>query len=479
MQAELVRHSKTEEVETTDRPSRKAGAEGPNHRTGKAEQEDMNSKPDKQLWLSLIVGDELGVYDLSSENPTETMQLMERIIAPENLRAALRRVKENKGAPGVDGMTVESLGAHLTLYWPTIRGQLLAGAYEPVAVRRHELEKEGGGIRILGIPTVLDRFIQQAVLQVLQEEWDNTFSDFSYGFRPGRSAKQAVERARGYYREGCRWVVDLDLEKFFDRVNHQKLMSLVRARVSDERVNVLISRYLKAGMLTGDVIIPRGEGTPQGGPLSPLLANLLLDRLDNELEKRKLRFVRYADDCNIYVKSRRAGARVKASVTQWLVKCLKLKVNEDKSAVAHPRQRSFLGFSIGRNAGVKLSDKTLRRVKARIRKITSRKRGRSLRQIIGELGIYLRGWLAYFGYATGDQFRLLQAWLTRKLRCYQWKQWGSRGYRELRKRGVSRDLAWNTSKSAHGPWRLSMSPALSIALPTRYFVELGLPLLHR
>ena len=274
-------------------------------------------------------------------------------------------------------------------------------------------------------------------------------------------------------------MVDLDLEKFFDRVNHQKLMSLVRARVNDERVNGLIGRYLKAGMLTGDVLIPRGEGTPQGGPLSPLLANLLLDRLDQELEKRKHRFVRYADDCNIYVKSRRAGQRVKGSITRWLGDHLKLNINEDKSAVAHPRQRSFLGFSIGRNASVKLSDKTLRRIKARIRKVVSRSRGRSLRQIIGELGVYLRGWRAYFGYATGDQFRLLQAWLIRKLRCYQWKQWGSRGYRELRKRGVSRDLAWNTSKSAHGPWRLSMSPALSFALPRGYFVKLGLPLLHR
>jgi RNA-directed DNA polymerase len=439
----------------------------------------MNSKPGKQLWLSLTIGDELGTYDLSSENPTETMQLMERIVAPENLRAALRRVRGNKGAPGVDGMTVDELGEFLTHHWPHLRQQLLTGTYVPAAVLRHELKKEGGGIRVLGIPTVLDRFIQQAVLQVLQEEWDRTFSDASYGFRPERSAKQAVERAREYYREGCRWVVDLDLEKFFDRVNHQKLMSLVRSRVTDERVNGLIGRYLKAGMLTGDVLIPRGEGTPQGGPLSPLLANLLLDRLDKELEKRKHRFVRYADDCNIYVKSQRAGQRVKESVKRWLADHLKLKINEDKSAVAHPRQRSFLGFSIGRNASVKLSDKTVRRIKARIRQIVSRKRGRSVRQIIGELGAYLRGWLAYFGYATGDQFRLLQSWLMRKLRCYQWKQWGSRGYRELRKRGVSRDLAWNTSKSAHGPWRLSMSPALSIALPTGNFIKLGLPWLHR
>jgi RNA-directed DNA polymerase len=439
----------------------------------------VNSKPVKQLWLSLTIGDELGTYDLSSENPTGTMRLMERIIAPENLRAAMRRVRKNKGAPGVDGMTVNELGAYLSANWQTIREQLLAGTYEPDAVRRHEIKKDGGGMRVLGIPTVVDRFIQQAVLQVLQAEWDGTFSDASYGFRPGRSTRQAVERARGYYREGCRWVVDVDLEKFFDRVNHSNLMSLVRARVDDERVNRLITRFLKAGMLTGDVMIPRGEGTPQGGPLSPLLANLLLDQLDKELEKRQHRFVRYADDCNIYIKSRRAGQRVKASITEFLDRHLKLKVNEAKSAVARPRERSFLGFSIGREAGVRLSEKTLKRVKARIRKLTQRTRGRSLRQVIGELGKYMRGWLAYYSYATGDQFRMLQAWLTRRLRCYQWKQWGGRGYRELRKRGVSRDLAWNTSKSAHGPWRISMSPALSIALPTRYFLELGLPSLCR
>lgn len=439
----------------------------------------MNSKPVKQLWLSLTIGDELGTYDLSSENPTGTTRLMDRIIAPENLRAAIRRVRKNKGAPGVDGMTVNELGAHLRANWQTIREQLLTGTYEPDAVRRHEIKKDGGGIRVLGIPTVVDRFIQQAVLQVLQAEWDGTFSGASYGFRPGRSTRQAVERARDYYREGCRWVVDVDLEKFFDRVNHSKLMSLVRARVDDERVNRLISRFLKAGMLTGDVMIPRGEGTPQGGPLSPLLANLLLDQLDKELEKRQHRFVRYADDCNIYIKSRRAGQRVMTSITEYLDRHLKLKVNEAKSAVARPRERSFLGFSIGREAGVRLSEKTLKRVKARIREFTQRTRGRSLRQVIGELGKYMRGWLAYYSYATGDQFRMLQAWLTRRLRCYQWKQWGGRGYRELRKRGVSRDLAWNTSKSAHGPWRISMSPALSIALPTRYFLKLGLPLLCR
>jgi len=440
----------------------------------------VNSRPTKQLWLSLTVRDKLGTYDLSSENLTDKMQMMERILAPENLRAAYRRVQANKGAAGVDGMTVNELEAYLKEYWPIIREQLLAGTYQPNAVRRHEIPKDGGGIRVLGIPTVLDRFIQQAVLQVLQEEWDGTFSDRSYGFRPKRSARQAVERARGYYREGFRWVVDVDLEKFFDRVNHSKLMSLIRARVNDERVNILISRYLKAGMLMGDVMIPRGEGTPQGGPLSPLLANLLLDRLDKELERRGHRFVRYADDCNIYVGSWLSGKRVKESITGFLRRKLKLKVNEDKSAVARPRMRSFLGFSIGRRAAIKLSDKTVTRLKNRVRKLTSRSLGRSLRQIVATLQTYLQGWLAYFKLAEGkQQLRELTAWLHRKLRCYQWKQWGGRGYRELRKRGISRVLAWNTSKSAHGPWRISMSPALSIALPTGYLTGLGLPLLHQ
>lgn len=440
----------------------------------------MNIKPTKQLWLSLTVRDTLGTYDLSSENPTDKMQLMERIVAPENLRAAYRRVQQNKGASGVDGMTVNELDAYLRMNWPTIREQLLSGTYIPSAVRRHEIPKDGGGIRVLGIPTVLDRFIQQAVLQILQEGWDETFSDGSYGFRPKRSARQAIERARDYYREGNRWVVDVDLEKFFDRVNHQKLMSLVKARVKDERVNTLISRYLKAGMLMGDVMIPRDEGTPQGGPLSPLLANLLLDGLDKELERRGHRFVRYADDCNIYVGSWLAGIRVKASITRFLGRKLKLKVNEDKSAVARPRVRSFLGFSIGRNATVRLSDKTVRKLKSRVIMLTRRTLGRSLRQIVATLRIYLQGWLAYFRLAEGkEQLRGLTAWLLRRLRCYQWKQWGSRGYRELRKRGISRDLAWNTCKSAHGSWRLSLSPGLSIALPTGYFTKLGLPLLHQ
>jgi RNA-directed DNA polymerase len=317
----------------------------------------MNSGPGKQLWLPLRVEGELGMCDLTLENPTDQQEMMERIIAPGNLRAAYRRVKSNKGAPGIDGMRVEELAGHLRQHWPMIREQLLCGTYRPAPVRRHEIEKTGGGIRILGIPTVLDRLIQQAILQVLQPEWDPTFSESSFGFRPKRSAHQAVERAQSYYRAGCHWVVDLDLEKFFDRVNHDKLMVLVCERVRDWRVRRLIRCYLKAGMMSGELCMPREEGTPQGGPLSPLLANLLLDRLDKELEQRKLRFARFADDCNIYVGSRRAGERVMASITRFLGRRLKLKVNEAKSAVAKPRERSFLGFSLGKGGRVLLSKK--------------------------------------------------------------------------------------------------------------------------
>lgn len=439
----------------------------------------MNSQPDRQLWLPLVVKGELGMCDLSAENPTEEWGIMERIVAPENLRAAYSRVKSNKGAPGIDGMTVESLAAHLRAEWPAIRERLLAGTYRPASVRRHELPKPGGGIRVLGIPTVLDRMIQQAVLQVLQPKWDPTFSEGSFGFRPGRSAHQAVARAREHYLAGCHWVVDLDLEKFFDRVNHDKLMALVEARVPDWRVRRLIRRYLAAGMVCGDVYVPRSEGTPQGGPLSPLLANLLLDELDRELEVRGHRFVRYADDCNIYVGSRRAGVRVMSSISGFLTDRLKLKVNEAKSAVGKPYERAFLGFSIVRGGKIAVSAKARDRLKSKVRELTSRNRGCRLSRVIGELATYLRGWKAYFRLATArSSLRELTAWMMRKLRCFLWKQWGSRGYRELRKRGVSRDLAWNTSKSAHGPWRISMSPALGIALPTRLFVEMGLPLLH-
>ena len=441
-------------------------------------QDDVTRKP-TQGWLPLECESDLGVYNLTAETPAQNMEMMERIVAPSNVRKAYRRVKRNGGCPGVDGMSVEELKEHLHRHWQQVRDELLRGAYKPSAVKRHELRKPGGGIRTLGIPTVLDRLIQQAVLQVLQPEWDPTFSEYSYGFRPGRSAHQAVEKAREYYRAGYHRVVDLDLEKFFDRVNHDKLMSLVRDRVGDRRVRRLIRRYLQAGMLVGDVYSERSEGTPQGGPLSPLLANLLLDQLDQELERRGHRFVRYADDVSIYVRSERAGRRVLESVTKYLQKKLKLNVNKNKSRVDKPGNRSLLGFSIGKAGRVRVSDESIKRLKAKVRQLTSRTRGRRIEQIIRELATYLRGWQRYFNYGYQKQrFRELTSWIKRRLRSYLWKQWGWAGYRKLRKMGVSRELAWNTCKSHHGPWRLSRSPALAFALTTRYFVDMGLPLLH-
>ncbi len=441
-------------------------------------QSDTTREP-TQGWLPLDCESDLGVYNLSTETPAQSMGMMERIVAPSNVREAYRRVKRNGGCPGVDGMSVEGLAEYLRAHWQQIRRDLLDGTYKPSPVKRHELPKPGGGTRVLGIPTVLDRLIQQAGLQVLQPEWDPTFSEFSYGFRPGRSTHQAMDKAREHYMAGHHRVVDLDLEKFFDRVNHDKMMSLVRERIADRRVCRLIRRYLQVGMCTGDVYVPRSEGTPQGGPLSPLLANLLLDQLDRELEKRGHRFVRYADDVSIYVRSERAGRRVLQSISDYLDRKLKLRVNESKSKVARPRHCSLLGFSIGKAGRVFVSDKSIRRLKDRIRELTGRNRGRRIEQIIREVAEYLRGWRQYFNYAYNKQmFRELTAWIKRRLRCYMWKQWGRAGYRELRKRGVSRDLAWNTCKSHHGPWRLSRSPALAYALTTGYFVEMGLPLLH-
>jgi RNA-directed DNA polymerase len=407
---------------------------------------------------------------------------MEHVVERTNLLAALARVKRNGGSPGVDGMTVEELPGYLKAHWPEIREALLAGRYQPQPVKRVEIPKPGGGVRKLGIPTVLDRFIQQALLQVLQPAWDGTFSDGSYGFRPGRSAHHAIAQAQQYLKAGYSWVVDLDLDKFFDRVNHDKLMSRVKERVTDRRVLQLIDRYLKAGALTGDGFEATPEGTLQGGPLSPLLANLLLDGLDQELEKRGHRFVRYADDCNIYVRSARAGARVLVRVTRYLKRKLKLVVNAAKSAVDRPWRRTFLGFSFtGRQPNRRqVGVKALKAFKQEIRHLTHRTRGASLPQVVQEVRRYVTGWYAYFGWAEATSvFKELDSWVRRRLRCYLWKQWGRRRYRELRNRGVSRDLAWNTTKSAHGPWRLSRSPALTYALPGGYFDGLGVPRLYQ
>jgi RNA-directed DNA polymerase len=436
----------------------------------------VNSRPAKQLWLPFAIKGGLFTTKADTVSPVEDEQLMEKVVDRENLLTALRNVKRNGGSPGIDGMTVEGLPEYLKREWPKIRRQLMSGTYVPRPVKRVEIPKPGGGIRQLGIPTVLDRFIQQAILQVLQQDWDVTFSDSSFGFRPKRSAHQAIRRSQEYLEEGYLWVVDMDLEKFFDRVNHDKVMSEVRKRVSDKRVTDLIHRFLRSGIEHEGKFIKPEMGTPQGGPLSPLLANLMLDNLDRELERRGHRFVRYADDCNIYVKSKRAGLRVLRSISRFLNKHLKLSINEAKSAVDRPWRRQFLGFTFSWKLNRRISAKSIKRFKDRVREITCRVRGRRIEAIVKELGRYMLGWQAYYNFTQVRHIlRELDSWVKRRLRCYLWKQWGRRGYRELRKLGVSRDLAWNTAKSAHGPWRLSRSPGLAFALPAKYFAGLGLP----
>ncbi len=414
------------------------------------------------------------------ESPAITEQLMEEVCERENCKQALKRVKANKGSAGVDGMTVLQLPEFLKQHWPAIREQLLNGTYKPQPVRRVEIPKPDGGVRELGIPTVLDRFIQQAVMQVLQSRWDRTFSNHSYGFRPGRSAHQAVEQAQQYIAEGYRWCVDLDLEKFFDRVSHDKLMARIETRVGDRRLLKLIRAFLKAGVMEGWLVSPVDEGTPQGGPLSPLLSNIVLDEFDRELEPRGLRFARYADDCNVYVRSRRAGERVMESITRFITTKLKLKVNQQKSAVARPWERKFLGFSftVNREPKRRIAPKAVLRFKEKVRGLTRRTRGVKVERMVEELGRYLHGWLGYFGQCqTPSVLQGLEEWTRRRLRSAIWKQWkrGPVRFAELRKRGVGKDLAAQTAGSAHGPWRLADSPALAFALPNAYFDSLGIP----
>jgi RNA-directed DNA polymerase len=415
-----------------------------------------------------------------TESPAIGEQLMEEVCERENCKQALARIKANQGSAGVDGMTVQQLPEFLKQHWPAIRERLLSGTYVPQPVKGVEIPKPDGGVRKLGIPTVLDRLIQQAVMQVLQRRWDRTFSEHSYGFRPGRSAHQAVEQAQEYLAAGYRWVVDLDLEKFFDRVHHDRLMAKIAERINDKRMLKLIRAFLTAGVMEDGLVSPVDEGTPQGGPLSPLLSNIVLDELDRELERRGLRFARYADDCNIYVRSRRAGERVMESIKRFIMARLKLQVNQQKSAVARPWERKFLGFSFT-NAGMpkrRIAPKAVGRFKERVRELTSRTRGISTERMAEDLARYLRGWIGYFGKCeTPSVLQHLEEWSRRRLRSAIWKQWkrGSVRYAELRQRGVGRNLAAQTAGSAHGPWRLAASPALSFALPNAYFESLGLP----
>jgi RNA-directed DNA polymerase len=416
------------------------------------------------------------------ESPASTNRLMEEVCERENLKAALRRVKANKGSPGVDGMTVAALPGYLKQHWPALREQLLSGTYQPQPVKRVEIPKrDGGGVRKLGVPSALDRFVQQAVMQVLQRQWDPTFSNHSYGFRPQRSAHQAVAQAQQYIAEGHQWeVVDLDLEQFFDRVNHDKLMGRIAKRVEDKRLLRLIREFLNAGVMENGLVRPSVEGTPQGGPLSPLLSNLVLDELDRELERRGHRFVRYADDGNIYVRSERAGHRVMESITRFITQKLKLKVNEAKSAVARPQERKFLGFSFTNDPEPKrkIAPKALDRFKRRIREITRRAKGVSIKATVEALAQYMVGWRSYFGFCeTPEVLVYLTRWIRKRLRCALWRQWKTARRRTaaLIQLGVSKALARNTAGSPHGPWRLSQSKALSIGLSNAYFRSTGLP----
>ncbi|MBK6960335.1 MAG: group II intron reverse transcriptase/maturase [Gammaproteobacteria bacterium] len=424
--------------------------------------------------------DELMAGTPSNPASERVTSLFEHVLKKENLRQALRQVRRNRGAPGIDGMSVDELPGYLKDHWLGIKDALQNERYRPQPVKRVEIPKPDGRKRKLGIPTVLDRFIQQAINQVLQCVFDPTFHPHSYGFRPKRSAHQAVRHAQEQVKAGWSWVVDLDLEAFFDRVNHDRLMHRLKQRIDDPALLRLIGRFLRAGVQIGETVEPTQEGVPQGGPLSPLLANVVLDELDQELTRRGHRFARYADDCNVFVRSKSAGTRVMQSLRRYLERTLRLGVNEAKSAVDRPWKRTFLGFTLSRkDKTLKVADKAIDALKDKVRAISVRTRGHRLTQIIEELRELLLGWKAYFGITeVQSPLRDLDRWVRRRLRCYLWKQWDRSGYRQLRKRGVSRELAWNTAKSAHGPWRLSRSPALAIALPNRYFTGLGLPTLE-
>ena len=405
--------------------------------------------------------------------------LMEEVVRKENLIRALKRVRANKGAPGVDGMTVDQLRDHLREHWTRIREQLLSGTYMPQPVRVVEIPKPNGGTRMLGIPTVLDRFIEQANLQVIGPIFDVGFSESSYGFRPGRSALQAVEQARKHIAAGRRWVVDLDLEKFFDRVNHDILMSRVARKIKDKRLLKLIRRYLEAGLMMDGVVSPHTAGTPQGGPLSPLLSNVLLDDLDKELERRGHCFSRYADDCNIYVGSREAGERVMASVTGFLERKLKLKVNRAKSAVDRPWRRKFLGYTVTTNKQPRLkpAPESVKRAKAKIRQITRRGKGRNIQQTIEDINLYICGWFGYFRMSEVKQpFDVMDQWIRHHLRKILWRQWKTPQNREkmLHSFGVWPELAKRAASTRYGPWWNAGARHMHAAITNERLLEWGL-----
>lgn len=405
---------------------------------------------------------------------------MEAVVSRENMLRALHAVERNRGAAGVDGMTTGQLRGHLREQWEQIKAHLLEGSYQPQPVRRVDIPKPGGGTRMLGIPTVMDRLIQQALHQVMSPVWEPDFSEHSYGFRPGRGAHGAVEAARAHVEAGHRWVVDLDLEKFFDRVNHNVLMARVERKVRDRRMLGLIRRYLQSGMMVGGLVEQRIEGTPQGGPLSPLLSNILLDDLDKELERRGHRFCRYADDCNVYVKSARAGERVMASLKAFLGGKLRLRVNEAKSSVTRPWEAKFLGYSmtVHRQPRLKVAARSVERFKDKVRQLVRAGRGRNLQRFIEkDLNPVVRGWANYYGKATTyGVFEDLDGWLRRKLRCLIWRQW-KRPYSRARRLialGFTEAKAWCCASNGRGPWWNAGAPHMHAAYPAAEFQRMGL-----
>ena len=446
----------------------------------RAEMLDSHPEGSRRNWRE----DGLGVSRVTARREhsgPEAEQLLEAVVERENMWLALKQVERNKGAAGVDNMTVEQLRGYLREHWLRIKEELLAGEYHPLPVRKVEIPKPGSkGMRMLGIPTVLDRLIQQALQQVLSPLFEAGFSESSYGFRPQRSAQQAVLKAREYVRTGRRWVVDIDLEKFFDRVNHDVLMSRLARRIKDKRVLRLIRRYLQAGMMANGLTTVRREGTPQGGPLSPLLSNILLDELDKELERRGHKFCRYADDSNIYVQSRSAGERVMKSITRFLEQRLRLKVNAEKSAVARPWERKFLGYSLTwhREARLKVAASSVQRLKEKLREIFRRGRGRNVGRLIeAELTPLLRGWMNYFRLAeVKGVFDVLDSWIRRKLRCLIWRQW-KRPYtraKHLMRRGVKEAQARESAGNGRGPWWNAGASHMNAAFPKSYFDRCGL-----
>lgn len=433
---------------------------------------------DKQKMQSITV--DLLNRESVNDELFDTSRLLEDVLERDNMLKAMYRVISNKGSHGIDGMKTDELREHVKRTWTTVKSKLLEGKYNPSPVRRIEIPKPDGGIRLLGIPTVQDRMIQQAIAQVLSEIYEPTFSESSFGFRPNRGAKNAIKQSETYINQGYRWVVDMDLEKFFDKVNHDILMGKLEKKIKDRRLLKLIRKYLESGVLVNGIKVSSEEGTPQGGPLSPLLANIMLDGIDKELEKRGHKFCRYADDCNIYVKSKKAGIRVMDSVTKLIENNLKLKVNKNKSAVDLVTNRKFLGFSFYYRKGkfkIRIHDKSIKRFRDKIRDITNRNRGISIDERILRLNDSIRGWINYFGIADAKRkLKILDSWIRRRLRACLWKQWKKTKtkYKNLIKLGISKSQAYQFANTRKGYWRISNSPILEATLNNKYFKSIGL-----